>query len=151
LNGTAKKAQLDGYSAAGKTGTGTEDRSEKQKAYSVDEVCRLVRRASRPVSNPQVVDHRRDRRACRALITAATSPRQSFREVAEQVLADTRHRARYRDESLQPDLIAQQFTDNPERAEKIREEQAQVGRAAESHNANRGQQRGDEAGEVVYA
>jgi cell division protein FtsI (penicillin-binding protein 3) len=52
LNGTAKKAQLDGYSAAGKTGT-AQKIDPKTKAYSATKyVGSFVGFA--PVSNPQV-------------------------------------------------------------------------------------------------
>src|SRR3954447_2869217 len=85
LNGTAKKAQLDGYSAAGKTGT-AQKIDPKTKAYSSTKfVGSFVGFA--PVSNPQVV-----------IIVVIDEPAGAyhggdvaapvFREVAEQILPD---------------------------------------------------------------
>src|SRR5215213_3688621 len=83
LNGTAKKAQLDGYSAAGKTGT-AQKIDPKTRSYSATKfVGSFVGFA--PVSNPQVV-----------IIVVIDEPSGAyhggdvaapvFREVAEQVL-----------------------------------------------------------------
>src|SRR5215204_1838615 len=83
LNGTAKKAQLDGYSAAGKTGT-AQKIDPKTKTYSGTKfVGSFVGFA--PVSNPQVV-----------IIVVIDEPSGAyhggdvaapvFREVAEQIL-----------------------------------------------------------------
>ena len=83
LNGTAKQAQLDGYSAAGKTGT-AQKIDPKTRAYSATKfVGSFVGFA--PVSNPQVV-----------IIVVIDEPAGAyhggdvaapiFREVAEQIL-----------------------------------------------------------------
>ncbi len=83
LRGTAKLAQLDGYSAAGKTGT-AQKIDPKTKAYSATKfVASFVGFA--PVSNPQVV-----------IVVVVDEPGGAyhggdvaapiFREVAEQIL-----------------------------------------------------------------
>src|ERR1041385_1528576 len=145
LNGTAKKAQLDGYSAAGKTGTAQKIDS-KTKAYSHTKfVGSFVGFA--PVSNPQV-----------AIIVVMDEPAGAyhggdvaapvFREVAEQILPSLGVEPDIETKSV-PDLIAQ-VNDNPERAEKLREEQAQSEKQRQAtmptvdNNGGRG-------GEVVYA
>ncbi len=53
LNGTAKKAQLDGYTAAGKTGTAQKIDPKTQTYSATKYVASFVGFA--PVSNPQVV------------------------------------------------------------------------------------------------
>lgn len=84
LRGTAKKAQLDGYSAAGKTGTA--QKAEKNSGYSKTKyVASFVGFA--PVENPAVV-----------IIVVIDEPAGShhggdvaapvFREIAEQILPD---------------------------------------------------------------
>src|SRR5689334_19341926 len=121
LHGTAKKAQLDGYSAAGKTGT-AQKIDPKTKTYSSTKfVGSFVGFA--PVSNPQVV-----------IIVVIDEPAGAyhggdvaapvFRTVAEQVLPTLGIEPDIETKSA-PDLIAQQVEENPERAAKIREEQAQ--------------------------
>ena len=83
LNGTAKKAQLDGYSAAGKTGT-AQKIDPKTRTYSKTKyIGSFVGFA--PVSNPQVV-----------IIVVMDEPTglyhggdvaaPVFREIAEQIL-----------------------------------------------------------------
>jgi len=145
LNGTAKKAQLDGYSAAGKTGT-AQKIDPKTKAYSHTKfVGSFVGFA--PVSNPQV-----------AIIVVMDEPAGAyhggdvaapvFREVAEQILPSLGVEPDIETKSV-PDLIAQ-VNENPERAEKLRKEQAQSEQQRRAtmptvdNNGGRG-------GEVVYA
>jgi len=145
LNGTAKKAQLDGYSAAGKTGT-AQKIDPRTKAYSATKyVGSFVGFA--PVSNPQV-----------AIIVVIDEPMGAyhggdvaapvFREVAEQILPALGVEPDIETKSV-PQLIAQ-VNDNPERAEKLREEQAQSEQQRQAtmptvdNNGGRG-------GEVVYA
>jgi cell division protein FtsI (penicillin-binding protein 3) len=145
LNGTAKKAQLDGYSAAGKTGT-AQKIDPKTKAYSSTKfVGSFVGFA--PVSNPQVV-----------IIVVIDEPAGAyhggdvaapvFREVAEQVLPALNVMPDI-ETSSGPDLIAQANTD-PERAAKIQEEQAQ---SEEQRKATMPtvDSNGGRSGEVVYA
>jgi cell division protein FtsI (penicillin-binding protein 3) len=85
LNGTAKQAQLDGYSAAGKTGT-AQKIDPRTKAYSLTKhVASFVGFA--PVSNPAVV-----------IVVVIDEPAGAyhggdvaapvFREIAEQILPD---------------------------------------------------------------
>jgi cell division protein FtsI (penicillin-binding protein 3) len=145
LNGTAKKAQLDGYSAAGKTGT-AQKIDPKTRSYSHTKfVGSFVGFA--PVSNPQV-----------AIIVVIDEPTGAyhggdvaapiFREVAEQILPSLGVEPDIETKSV-PDLIAQ-VNENPERAEKMREEQAQSEQQRQAtmptvdNNGGRG-------GEVVYA
>ena len=145
LNGTAKKAQLDGYSAAGKTGT-AQKIDPKTKAYSSTKfVGSFVGFA--PVSNPQVV-----------IIVVIDEPAGAyhggdvaapvFREVAEQVLPTLNVMPDIETTST-PDLIAQDNT-NPERAAKLQEEQAQ---SEEQRKATMPtvDSNGGRGGEVVYA
>lgn len=116
LNGTAKKAQLDGYSAAGKTGT-AQKIDPKTRAYSRTKfVGSFVGFA--PVSNPQVV-----------IIVVIDEPAGAyhggdvaapvFREIAEQILPDLGVMPDIEIKSV-PDLIAQV---DPENSSRIREEQ----------------------------
>jgi membrane peptidoglycan carboxypeptidase len=146
LNGTAKKAQLDGYSAAGKTGT-AQKIDPKTKTYSSTKfVGSFVGFA--PVSNPQVV-----------IIVVMDEPAGAyhggdvaapvFRAVAEQVLPTLGIEPDIETKSA-PDLVAQQINENPERAEKIRQEQAQ---SEEQRKATMPtvDSNGGRNGEVVYA
>jgi len=145
LNGTAKKAQLDGYSAAGKTGT-AQKIDPRTKSYSSTKfVGSFVGFA--PVSNPQIV-----------IIVVMDEPAGAyhggdvaapvFREVAEQVLPTLGVMPDIEVKSA-PDMVAQ-VNDDPERAAKIREEQAQEEQQRQAtlptvdSNGGRG-------GEVVYA
>jgi cell division protein FtsI (penicillin-binding protein 3) len=145
LHGTAKKAQLDGYSAAGKTGT-AQKIDPKTKAYSATKfVGSFVGFA--PVSNPQVV-----------IIVVIDEPAGAyhggdvaapiFREVAEQILPNLGIMPDIETSSV-PELVAQ-VNENPERAAKMREEQAQSEQQRQAtmptvdSNGGRG-------GEVVYA
>jgi membrane peptidoglycan carboxypeptidase len=145
LNGTAKKAQLDGYSAAGKTGT-AQKIDPKTKTYSSTKfVGSFVGFA--PVSNPQVV-----------IIVVIDEPAGAyhggdvaapvFREVAEQVLPTLGVMPDIETTST-PDLIAQNNTD-PERAAKVQEAQAQ---SEEQRKATMPtvDSNGGRSGEVVYA
>ena len=145
LNGTAKKAQLDGYSAAGKTGTAQKIDPKTRSYSSTKFVGSFVGFA--PVSNPQV-----------AIIVVIDEPSGAyhggdvaapvFREVAEQILPSLGVEPDIETKSV-PDLIAQ-VNENPERAEKVREEQAQSEQQRQAtmptvdNNGGRG-------GEVVYA
>ncbi len=145
LNGTAKKAQLDGYSAAGKTGT-AQKIDRKTRAYSKTKfIGSFVGFA--PVSNPQVV-----------IIVVIDEPAGAyhggdvaapvFREIAEQILPGMGVMPDVEIKSV-PQLIAQ-VTENPEAAAKAREEQAKVAQERKAtmpivaSNGSRG-------GEVVYA
>lgn len=145
LRGTAKAAQLDGYSAAGKTGT-AQKIDPKTRAYSATKhVASFVGFA--PVSNPQVV-----------IIVVVDEPAGAyhggdvaapvFREVAELILPSLGVMPDIEVKSV-PELVAQ-VNENPERAAKMREEQAQSEQERKAtlptvdSNGGRG-------GEVVYA
>lgn len=145
LAGTAKKAQLDGYSAAGKTGT-AQKIDPRTKAYSSTKfVGSFVGFA--PVSNPQVV-----------IIVVIDEPSGAyhggdvaapvFREVAEQILPGLNVMPDI-DTKSAPQLIAQ-ANESPEQAEKRREEHAKSEQERQAtmptvdSNGGRG-------GEVVYA
>jgi cell division protein FtsI (penicillin-binding protein 3) len=145
LNGTAKKAQLDGYSAAGKTGT-AQKIDPKTRSYSATKfVGSFVGFA--PVSNPQV-----------AIIVVIDEPSGAyhggdvaapvFREVAEQILPSLGVMPDIETQSV-PELVAQ-VNENPERAAKAREAQAESEQQRKAtlptvdSNGGRG-------GEVVYA
>ncbi|HEY0765595.1 MAG TPA: penicillin-binding protein [Pyrinomonadaceae bacterium] len=144
LNGTAKKAQLDGYSAAGKTGT-AQKIDPKTKAYSSTKfVGSFVGFA--PVSNPQVV-----------IIVVIDEPAGAyhggdvaapvFREVAEQVLPTLNVMPDI--ETTSTDLIAQ-APEDPERAAKRQEEQAESD-AQRKATMPTVDSNGGRNGEVVYA
>jgi cell division protein FtsI (penicillin-binding protein 3) len=145
LQGTAKKAQLDGYSAAGKTGT-AQKIDPRTKSYSATKfVGSFVGFA--PVSDPQVV-----------IIVVIDEPGGAyhggdvaapvFREVAEQILPILDVMPDIDTKSV-PELIAQ-VGDNPESVAKLREEQVQAEQQRRAtlptvdSNGGRG-------GEVVYA
>lgn len=145
LRGTAKAAQLDGYSAAGKTGT-AQKIDPKTRAYSSTKfVASFVGFA--PVSNPQV-----------AIIVVIDEPAGAyhggdvaapiFREVAEQILPILGVMPDIETKSA-PDLGAQ-VDENPERTAKLREEEA---RAEEERKATLPtvDSNGGRGGEVVYA
>ena len=145
LRGTAKQAQLDGYSAAGKTGT-AQKIDPKTRAYSATKfVASFVGFA--PVSNPQVV-----------IIVVIDEPGGAyhggdvaapiFREVAEQILPILGVMPDIETKSA-PDLVAQ-FDQDPERAAKLREEQM---RAEQERKATLPtvDSNGGRGGEVVYA
>ena len=145
LRGTAKQAQLDGYSAAGKTGT-AQKIDPKTRAYSATKhVASFVGFA--PVSNPQVV-----------IIVVIDEPAGAyhggdvaapvFREVAELILPSLGVMPDIEVKSV-PQLVAE-VNEDPERAAKLREEQAQSEHERKAtlptvdSNGSRG-------GEVVYA
>lgn len=145
LRGTAKAAQLDGYSAAGKTGT-AQKIDPKTRAYSSTKfVASFVGFA--PVSNPQVV-----------IIVVIDEPAGAyhggdvaapiFREVAEQILPILGVMPDIETKST-PELVAQ-VDQNPERTEKLREEEA---RAEQERKATLPtvDSNGGRSGEVVYA
>ena len=145
LRGTAKAAQLDGYSAAGKTGT-AQKIDPKTRSYSATKhVASFVGFA--PVSNPQVV-----------IIVVMDEPAGAyhggdvaapvFREVAELILPGLGVMPDIEVKSV-PELVAQ-VTDDPERAAKLREEQAQneEQRKATMPTVD---SNGGRSGEVVYA
>jgi cell division protein FtsI (penicillin-binding protein 3) len=145
LHGTAKKAQLDGYSAAGKTGTAQKIDPKTRSYSSTKFIGSFVGFA--PVSNPQVV-----------IIVVIDEPAGSyhggeiaapvFREIAEQILPGMGVMPDIETKSV-PALIAQANL-NPERVAKTREEQARNDRERQAtmpivdSNGGRG-------GEVVYA
>jgi cell division protein FtsI (penicillin-binding protein 3) len=145
LRGTAKAAQLDGYSAAGKTGT-AQKIDPKTRAYSATKhVASFVGFA--PVTNPQVV-----------IIVVVDEPAGAyhggdvaapvFREVAELILPSLGVMPDIEVKSV-PELVAQ-VTEDPERAAKLREEQAQ---SEEQRKATMPtvDSNGGRSGEVVYA
>ncbi len=145
LHGTAKKAQLDGYSAAGKTGT-AQKIDPRTKAYSATKfVGSFVGFA--PVSNPQVV-----------IIVVIDEPAGAyhggdvaapvFREVAEQILPNLGVMPDIETSSV-PELVAQ-VDENPERAAKEREEQAQSEQQRQATMPTV-DSNGGRSGEVVYA
>jgi cell division protein FtsI/penicillin-binding protein 2 len=145
LRGTAKQAQLDGYSAAGKTGT-AQKIDPKTRAYSATRhVASFVGFA--PVSNPQAV-----------IIVVIDEPAGAyhggdvaapiFREVAEQILPILGVMPDIETKST-PELIAQ-VNEDAERAAKVREaqieseQQRQATLPTVDNNGGRG-------GEIVYA
>ncbi len=143
LKGTAKKAQLDGYSAAGKTGT-AQKIDPKTRAYSKTKyVGSFVGFA--PVKNPAVV-----------IIVVMDEPTGSyhggdvaapvFREIAEQILPELGVMPDIDMKAL-PDLIARV---NPESADEVREQQAH---SEEERRATMPtvDYNGGKGGEVVYA
>jgi cell division protein FtsI (penicillin-binding protein 3) len=145
LLGTAKAAQLDGYSAAGKTGT-AQKIDPRTRAYSATKhVASFVGFA--PVSNPQVV-----------IIVVIDEPAGAyhggdvaapvFREVAENILPGLNVMPDIETKSA-PQLIAQ-APDDPEKAAKLREEQE---RAEQERRATLPtvDNNGGRGGEVVYA
>ena len=145
LRGTAKQAQLDGYSAAGKTGT-AQKIDPKTRSYSATKhVASFVGFA--PVSNPQV-----------AIIVVIDEPAGAyhggdvaapiFREVAEQILPTLGVMPDIETKSA-PELIAQ-VNENPERIAKLREEQAQSEQQRKA-TLPTVDSNGGRAGEVVYA
>ena len=144
LNGTAKKAQLDGYSAAGKTGTAQKIDPKTRSYSSTKFVGSFVGFA--PVSNPQVV-----------IIVVIDEPAGAyhggdvaapiFREVAEQVLPSLGVMPDI-ETSAVPELVAQ-VNENPEREARLKEqEQSEQERKATMPTVD---SNGGRGGEVVYA
>jgi membrane peptidoglycan carboxypeptidase len=144
LRGTARKAQVEGYSAAGKTGT-AQKIDPKTRAYSATKyIGSFVGFA--PVSNPSVV-----------IIVVIDEPRGAyhggdvaapvFREIAEQILPEL---------SVTPDiqmksgseLIAQEYRPSPqtleERARDIEQREATLPKVEARNFSGR-------ASEVVFA
>jgi cell division protein FtsI (penicillin-binding protein 3) len=154
LNGTAKKAQLDGYTAAGKTGT-AQKIDPRTKTYSTTKfVASFVGFA--PVNNPAVV-----------IIVVIDEPGGAyhggdvaapvFRQIAEQILPDmgVMPDTDFKD----PELIAQAMQTPAQTAkargelrdgEKRRENEAREQAARES-TMPRVSSRDDRGGEIVYA
>src|SRR6266496_3971648 len=145
IKGTAKKAQLDGYSAAGKTGT-AQKIDPKTRTYSKTKyVGSFVGFA--PVNNPVVV-----------IIVVIDEPAGSyhggdiaapvFREIAEQVLPEIGVMPDI-DLKSAPDLIAG-LSPHPENVEKIRGQQARMQQERKATFPTVDSNSGRE-GEVVYA
>jgi cell division protein FtsI (penicillin-binding protein 3) len=145
LSGTAKQAQLDGYSAAGKTGT-AQKIDPRTKAYSATKhVASFVGFA--PLSNPRV-----------AIIVVIDEPAGAyhggdvaapvFREVAELILPGLDVEPDIELKSA-PQFVAQVPAD-PEKAAKLREEQEKVEQERKATMPTVGNN-GGRGGEVVYA
>jgi membrane peptidoglycan carboxypeptidase len=145
LTGTAKRAQLDGYSAAGKTGT-AQKIDPRTKAYSATKhVASFVGFA--PLSNPRV-----------AIIVVIDEPAGAyhggdvaapvFREVAELILPGLDVEPDIELKSA-PQLIAQ-VPEDPEKAAKLREEQEKAEQERRATMPTVGNN-GGRGGEVVYA
>lgn len=151
LNGTAKKAQLDGYSAAGKTGTAQKIDPQTRTYSKTKYVASFVGFA--PVNNPAVV-----------IIVVIDEPGGAyhggdvaapvFRQIAEQILPEM---------GVMPDTdfknsneLVARVTQTPEQlsdlreAQKVREEEA---RSEESRASTlpRVAARDNRGGEIVYA
>lgn len=145
LNGTAKKAQLDGYTAAGKTGTAQKIDPRTGRYSRAKHVASFVGFA--PVSNPAVV-----------IIVVIDEPSGAyhggdvaapvFRQIAEQVLPEL---------GVMPDtdfktpneLIAGS-TESPEQIAKLRDEEMRQEQFRES-TLPRVASRDNKGGEIVYA
>jgi cell division protein FtsI (penicillin-binding protein 3) len=145
LHGTAKKAQLDGYSAAGKTGT-AQKIDPRTKGYSATKfVGSFVGFA--PVSNPQV-----------AIIVVIDEPAGAyhggdvaapvFREIAEQILPALNVEPDIETTAI-PELIARVDKQSPSES-KLREEQKRADSERRSTLPTVVSDGGRE-GEVVYA
>ena len=144
LHGTAKKAQLDGYSAAGKTGT-AQKIDPRTKAYSATKfVGSFVGFA--PVNDPQVV-----------IIVVIDEPAGAyhggdvaapiFREIAEQVLPILGVMPDIETKSA-PELIAR--ADDTAGDNNVREQRLQVDRERKA-TLPTVDNNGSREGEVVYA
>jgi cell division protein FtsI (penicillin-binding protein 3) len=145
LNGTAKKAQLDGYSAAGKTGT-AQKIDPKTRTYSTTKhIASFVGFA--PVNNPAVV-----------IIVVIDEPAGAyhggdvaapvFREIAEQVLPEL---------DVMPDTdfedpvpLVARAAESPEQAVKQREEE-QLQEQSRASTMPQVANRGGRGGEIVFA
>ena len=145
LNGTARKAQLDGYSAAGKTGT-AQKIDPKTRTYSKTKyVGSFVGFA--PVNNPAIV-----------IIVVMDEPAGSyhggdvaapvFREIAEQILPEIGVMPDIELKSV-PNMIAE-LNHHQENGEKIREQQAQTQQERQA-TLPTVDSNGGKDGEVVYA
>jgi len=147
LNGTAKKAQLDGYSAAGKTGT-AQKIDPSTKTYSATKhIASFVGFA--PVNNPAVV-----------IIVVIDEPAGAyhggdvaapvFREIAEQVLPELDVMPDTDFENPTPLVAGVVASPEPEqtskqRVEEIRREQSRVSTLPQVA------ERGGRGGEIVFA
>lgn len=144
LNGTAKKAQLDGYTAAGKTGT-AQKIDTKTKTYSKTKfVASFVGFA--PVNNPAVV-----------IVVVIDEPGGSyhggevaapvFRQIAEQILPemgvipDTDFKG--------PELVARALQ-TPAEISKLRQDEKRQ-EASRAATMPRVKARDNKGGEIVYA
>jgi cell division protein FtsI (penicillin-binding protein 3) len=144
LNGTAKKAQLDGYTAAGKTGT-AQKIDTKTKTYSKTKfVASFVGFA--PVNNPAVV-----------IVVVIDEPGGSyhggevaapvFRQIAEQILPemgvipDTDFKG--------PELVARALQ-TPAEISKLRQDETRQ-EASRAATMPRVKARDNNGGEIVYA
>ena len=145
LNGTARKAQLNGYTAAGKTGT-AQKIDPKTRTYSRTKyVGSFVGFA--PVENPAVV-----------IIVVIDEPTGSyhggevaapvFREIAEQILPDLGIAPDT--EIKSPTELVAQITQNSEVNAKMREEQARVEEARQA-TLPKVARRDEKGAEIVYA
>ncbi len=145
LNGTAKKAQLDGYSAAGKTGT-AQKIDPKTRAYSATKhIASFVGFA--PVENPAVV-----------IIVVIDEPGGAyhggdvaapvFREIAEKVLPelDVMPDTDFED----PVQLVARAVESPEQVSKRREEDMRQ-EQARSSTLPQVADRGSRGGEIVFA
>lgn len=147
LNGTAKKAQLDGYSAAGKTGTAQKIDPRTRTYSATKHVASFVGFA--PVNNPAVV-----------IIVVIDEPAGAyhggdvaapvFREIAEQVLPELDVMPDTDFENPAPLVASAVESPEPEQASKQRAEDIR----REQSRASTMPQVGDhdsKGGEVVYA
>ncbi|MGH9969137.1 MAG: penicillin-binding protein [Pyrinomonadaceae bacterium] len=145
LNGTAKLAQLDGYTAAGKTGT-AQKIDPKTKGYSsTKHVASFVGFA--PVENPAVV-----------IIVVIDEPAGAyhggevaapvFREIAEQILPDLGIAP---DTKLkEPGPLVAQTTQSPEQAARAQKEQMRA-EALRKDTLPTVANRDGRGGEIIYA
>jgi cell division protein FtsI/penicillin-binding protein 2 len=147
LNGTAKKAQLDGYSAAGKTGT-AQKIDPRTKTYSATKhIASFVGFA--PVNNPAVV-----------IIVVIDEPAGAyhggdvaapvFREIAEQVLPELDVMPDTDFENPTPLVASAVASPEPEQASKQREEEIRREQSRES-TMPQVADRGSRGGEIVFA
>ncbi len=149
LNGTAKQAQLNGYTAAGKTGT-AQKIDPRTKAYSTSKhVASFVGFA--PVDNPAVV-----------IVVVLDEPAGAyhggdvaapvFREIAEQILPGLNVAPDIQlKETPERDLVAQ-TNSSSESAERVRSEQDRVNQERQATLPQVASANGrTNSGEVVYA
>jgi cell division protein FtsI (penicillin-binding protein 3) len=145
LNGTAKKAQLDGYTAAGKTGTAQKIDPRTKKYSKTKYVASFVGFA--PVNNPAVV-----------IIVVIDEPAGAyhggdvaapvFRQIAEQILPDM---GVIPDTDFQdPTELVARVMETPEQTAKLRDEEAH---RDETRALTMPQvaARDNKGGEIVYA
>jgi cell division protein FtsI (penicillin-binding protein 3) len=147
LNGTAKKAQLDGYSAAGKTGTAQKIDPRTRTYSATKHVASFVGFA--PVNNPAVV-----------IIVVIDEPAGAyhggdvaapvFREIAEQVLPELDVMPDTDFENPAPLVASAVESPEPEPASKQRVEDMRREQSRASTMPQVGD-RDNKGGEVVYA